>query len=109
MQAKLCATMANPIRLRILDVLATGEASVGEISERIGVAIGTVSRHLRGMRDANVLATRREGRAIYYRVRHHKIVECCHLVRQVLIEDLAEQGRIGEGLTAHERTTRPAR
>jgi len=92
--------MANPIRLRILEILDAGESSVGAISEAVGVTVGTVSRHLRLMRDSNVVATRKEGQVVYYRVRHHKIVECCRLVREVLIEDLTDYGRIASDYAA---------
>jgi len=94
LQARLCATMANPTRLRIIEILKSGEASVGAIADTLDCTISTVSKHLRHMRDTNVLTARKHGQTVYYRVRHHKIVECCQLVRGVLIEDLEEQGRL---------------
>jgi DNA-binding transcriptional ArsR family regulator len=94
LQSRLCATMANPTRLRIIEVLKAGEASVGAIAESLGCTISTISKHLRHMRETNVLTARKDGQTVYYRVRHHKIVECCQLVRSVLIEDLQEQGRL---------------
>ncbi len=105
LQARLCATMANPTRLRIIEVLKAGEASVGAIADALDSTISTTSKHLRHMRDTNVLAARKDGQTVYYRVRHHKIVECCQLVRSVLIDDLQEQGRLAgdfaAGISAH--------
>lgn len=94
LQAKLCATMANANRLRIIEALKSGEASVGGIAEAVGCTISTASQHLRLMRQHNLVAARKEGQTVYYRLRSPKVVECCQLVREVLIEDLQEQGRL---------------
>jgi DNA-binding transcriptional ArsR family regulator len=102
LQAKLCATMANANRLRIIEALKPGEASVGAIAEALRCTISTASQHLRLMRDNNVVAARKEGQAVYYRLRNPKVVECCQLVRDVLIEDLQEQGRIARDFAAQE-------
>lgn len=94
LQAKLCATMANANRLRIIEALKGGEASVGAIAEALGCTVSTVSQHLRLMRHHSLVASRKEGQAVYYRLRSPKVVECCQMVREVLIEDLQEQGRL---------------
>ena len=101
LQAKLCATMGNANRLRIIEVLKLGEASVGAIAEALGCTISTASQHLRLMRDANLLAARKEGQAVYYRLRSPKVVECCQMVRNLLIEDLQAQGRLASDYDAH--------
>jgi DNA-binding transcriptional ArsR family regulator len=100
LQAKLCATMANANRLRIIEVLKAGEASVGAVAEALGITVSAASQHLRLMRDNNVVAARKEGQTVYYRLRNPKVVECCQLVREVLIEDLQEQGRIARDFAA---------
>jgi DNA-binding transcriptional ArsR family regulator len=101
LQAKLCATMANANRLRIIEVLEAGEASVGAIAEALGCTVSTASQHLRLMRDNNLLAARKDAQTVYYRIRNPKVVECCHLVREVLIEDLQEQGRLAHDFVVH--------
>ena len=109
LQAKLCATMANPTRLRIIEVLKAGEASVGAIAETLGCSVSTASRHLSQMRTNNVLSARKEGQTVFYQVRQRKIIECCQLVRDVLIADLQEQGQVARdfavnGLASWERS-----
>lgn len=92
--------MANANRLRIIEALKAGEASVGAIAEALGCTVSTASQHLRLMRDANLVAARKDGQTVYYRLRSPKVVECCQLVREVLIEDLQEQGRIARDFAA---------
>ena len=100
LQAKLCATMGNANRLRIIEVLKHGETSVGAIAEALGCTVSAASQHLRLMRDANLVSARKEAQAVYYRLRSPKVVECCQMVRSLLIEDLQEQGRIARDYAA---------
>jgi DNA-binding transcriptional ArsR family regulator len=54
--------VADPTRRAILDMLLTGEHTVGEIAERFAVSRPAVSKHLRVLRDARLIRARREGR-----------------------------------------------
>ena len=65
--------MSHEGRLLILCVLLDGEKSVGEIEESVGLAQATVSQHLSRLRLDRILATRREGRQIYYRIVDNKV------------------------------------
>jgi DNA-binding transcriptional ArsR family regulator len=100
--------MANSNRLRIIEALKAGEASVGAIAEALGCTVSTASQHLRLMRDANLLAARKDAQTVYYRIHSPKIVECCQMVRQVLIDDLQEQGRMAQDFAAREPVGQPS-
>jgi ArsR family transcriptional regulator, virulence genes transcriptional regulator len=108
LQAKLCSTMGNANRLRIIEVLKAGEASVGAIAEALGCTVSTASQHLRIMRDANLVSARKDGQTVYYRLRSPKVVECCQMVRNLLIEDLQQQGRIARDYAALGPTAWPS-
>ncbi len=61
--------LADPTRLRCVVLLAAeGELCVCELTEALAVAQPKVSRHLALLRDAAVVADRREGRWIHYRL-----------------------------------------
>ena len=67
--ASLFRVLANDTRLRILHSIARGsEVSVNEIAEEVGAATTTVSNHLQRMADQGIVATRREGTRIHYRI-----------------------------------------
>jgi DNA-binding transcriptional ArsR family regulator len=93
-QADLYQTMANAKRLAIVDLLSRGEMCVGALAENLTSSVSTISQHLRNMRDKNIVTMRKEGHTVYYRLKNPKIVEGCHLVRQILLDDLEAQGRI---------------
>lgn len=66
--AALLRLLGNEKRLMVLCQLADGELSVGEIQTRIGLSQSALSQHLARLREEGVLATRREGQAIFYRI-----------------------------------------
>ncbi len=62
------AAMGNPKRLLILCRLAEGEASVGELQSVVGLSQSALSQHLARLREAGMVATRREAQTIHYRL-----------------------------------------
>jgi len=60
--------VAEPRRREILDALAGGERSVGDLVTRLGVAQPVVSKHLRVLREVGLVRVRDEGRQRYYRL-----------------------------------------
>ena len=73
-KANLFRTLANPTRLRILELLqVAGSLTVGEIQQRLGVGPANVSQHLAVLRAQGLVATRREGTSVWYRVRDPEV------------------------------------
>jgi len=71
----------DPARLRVLELLMSGERQVSEIAEMTQSEMSTTSQRLRILTNENLLMRRREGRVMYYRLAD------CHvetLVRNVL-------------------------
>lgn len=66
--ARLLRTLGNERRLMILCRLADGERSVGELQPLVGLSQSALSQHLAVLRAEDVVATRREGQTVRYRV-----------------------------------------
>jgi ArsR family transcriptional regulator, lead/cadmium/zinc/bismuth-responsive transcriptional repressor len=60
--------LAEPTRLRLVWALAAREHSVGELAELVGANVAAVSQHLARLREAGMVASRRDGTRIFYRV-----------------------------------------
>jgi ArsR family transcriptional regulator len=86
LHAELCSALANDKRLRILHLLGEKECSVGEIAQRLKINPSNVSQHLRVMRAAGVLTTRKDGTQIFYSPTSMKFVEGYRLIREGLAE-----------------------
>lgn len=67
--ANACAllkVLANPDRLLLMCQLSQGELSVGEMEEQLGIYQPTLSQQLGVLRENGLVATRREGKNIFY-------------------------------------------
>lgn len=102
LQAEICQTLANPKRLRILNLLKDGELSVGAMVQALGLAKANLSQHLGLMRQKGILTARRQGTTIYYRLATPGITAACRIMRQVLREALHARGRLPRCLLASE-------
>lgn len=69
--ASLLRLLANEKRLMILCQLADGELRVGDIQARVSLSQSALSQHLALLREEGVVATRREGTTIHYRIADH--------------------------------------
>ncbi|GMW07846.1 MAG: metalloregulator ArsR/SmtB family transcription factor [Gammaproteobacteria bacterium] len=65
---QLLKAAADPSRLRLLALLATGEATVGELVQVLGQSQPRVSRHLRVLSEARLVESFRDGQSVYYRL-----------------------------------------
>ncbi|HHN73358.1 MAG TPA: ArsR family transcriptional regulator, partial [Thermopetrobacter sp.] len=70
-------------RLRILCLLLDGEKSVGHISERLGMRQAAVSQQLQRLRAENLVAPRRQGKEIYYRVCSGEVVTFMQVLYEI--------------------------
>jgi DNA-binding transcriptional ArsR family regulator len=67
--------LAEPHRRHILDVLRSGETSVGALVQALGTSQPLVSKHLRVLRDAGFVAARVDGQRRLYRLRPEPLIE----------------------------------
>ena len=96
--------IADPTRRRILDVIRSGERSVNELVERVGMHQPGVSRHLRVLREAGLVEVRRDGQRRLYRLR----AEPLRALDEWLEPYRAELAGRLDALEQHlERTARP--
>jgi ArsR family transcriptional regulator len=83
--------LAEPLRLRILQMLEDGEMSVTAITEAVQTTQPNVSKHLKMLQDAGFVARRQEGNTVYYSIADDSVFALCDLVC----------GSIRERLNAH--------
>ena len=66
-------SIANRHRLMVLCSLVDGEVSAGDLSRRLGLTQSNLSRHLGTLREEGLVATRRDGTTIYYRIASDRV------------------------------------
>ena len=82
--------LAEPTRVKLLDRLHSGEASVQELAEAVGTTQQNVSKHLVALADAGILGRRKQGNFVYYRVIDDSIWQLCEDVCGSVERRLAE-------------------
>lgn len=72
--------LGEPMRIRILDRLREGEATVGELSDALSASQQNVSKHLAVLADAGMLGRRKGGNHVYYRIVDEGVFTLCDQV-----------------------------
>ena len=72
--------LADPLRVRIIDLLRDGELSVGAIASELGAGQRNVSKHLSVLVESGTLARRKEGTSAYYRIADERVLALCEQV-----------------------------
>ena len=80
--ADIIKLLGHPERLKIVEVLERGEASVSEIRDAVDLPQAIVSQHLARLRGANVVAARRDGVHVLYRVIEPKVHHVLTCIRE---------------------------
>ncbi len=88
--AQVAKALGHAHRLEILELLAQAERSVEAIAERIGLSVANASQHLRLMRGAGLLASRREGKRIFYRLSDSSVLDLTAALHRVAERNLAK-------------------
>ena len=73
--AAVARALGDPKRLCVLESLAGGEASVGELATRVACQVPNMSQHLAVLRSAGLVAARRDGSTVYYRLADPMVLE----------------------------------
>jgi ArsR family transcriptional regulator len=83
--------MSDPMRLQILNGLQEGELSVMQIVEKTSTSQPNISKHLKILQNAGLVARRREGNMVFYEIADQSIFVLCDLVCNSLEERLRSQ------------------
>ena len=85
--AELFSVLSTPIRLRIISAVCQGEKNVTQLLTEIDTTQPNMSQHLNTLYRSGVLAKRREGTQMYYRLQSERVATLCRAVcTQVAIE-----------------------
>jgi DNA-binding transcriptional ArsR family regulator len=81
--AAVSRALADAKRLCVLEVLATGERSVGQLSRDASCQIPNMSQHLAVLRSAGLVTTRRDGNTVLYRLADPRVLEAYKLIQSL--------------------------
>ncbi|HSI52609.1 MAG TPA: metalloregulator ArsR/SmtB family transcription factor [Ramlibacter sp.] len=88
--ARIGRAVASPKRLEMLEVLAQGEKTVEALSEELSIDVKLASAHLKALREARLVDSRRDGKYICYRLSGQDVATLWVNLREVAQEHLLE-------------------
>jgi DNA-binding transcriptional ArsR family regulator len=91
--------IAEPMRVRLLDLLRDGEASVNELATQLGASQQNVSKHLAVLADVGIVGRRKDGNHVYYRIVDEGVLGLCEQVCGSMQTHLAALTALVEGNT----------
>jgi ArsR family transcriptional regulator len=81
--AGLLRAVSNETRLMVLCRLGQAEMSVGDINDAVGLSQSALSQHLAKLRAEGLVATRREGQAIFYRIADKRVGQLISALHEI--------------------------
>lgn len=88
--ARIGKALSSPKRLELIELLAQGELTVDVLAQRSSMDIRLTSAHLRALREARLVETRRDGKFIHYRLSGQDVAELWMNLRETAEEHLVE-------------------
>lgn len=92
--AAVAKTLGHVHRLELLEQMAQGERSVEVLSDRTGLSIANASQHLQLLKHGGLIAGRREGKFVYYRLVDDSILDALAALRRVAERNVVEVDKI---------------
>lgn len=92
--AELFGLLSTPVRLKIISAVCNGERNVSDLLTQIKTTQPNMSQHLSTLFRAGVLAKRREGTQIYYRLQSEKVAMLCRAVCTQLAVELDDDSGV---------------
>lgn len=105
LKAEFFKTLGHPARIQILELLAEGEHSVGELMPKLGLESSHLSQQLAVLRRAGMVVARKQGNNVIYSMASDDMAELLLLARKVLTGMLTDQVGLLKDLQAGSQPT----
>jgi rhodanese-related sulfurtransferase len=92
--ARAAKALASGRRIELLDVLANGERTVEALAREVGLSVANTSQHLQVLRQAGLVAGRRQGTSIFYRLAAPEVFQLWQALRTLAASRLADVERL---------------
>jgi ArsR family transcriptional regulator len=95
-KAELFKALGHPMRLRILEILRSGEKTVADLRDRLGPDASSVSQQLALMRNRQLVHARKQGTNVWYTVRDPLIFDLLDIARHIFENQVASMTSVLE-------------
>ena len=99
LHAQICSSLSDPNRILIIYKLSEHSFSVGDLVEALNIPQPTVSRHLKILRDRNIVVAERDGQSVFYSLTDRRIIKALDILRAILADSLGSQVALAQTAT----------
>lgn len=99
LHSRLCAGLADPKRILILYQLAEEPKCVNDLAEALNLTQPTTSRHLKNLRERDMVIAERDGQSVIYSIADQRIIHALDLLREVLADMLRSQASLSRSVS----------
>jgi ArsR family transcriptional regulator len=99
LHSRLCAGLADPKRILILYQLADEPKRVNDLAEALSLTQPTTSRHLKNLRERDMVIAERDGQSVIYSIADQRIIDALDLLREVLADMLKSQASLSRSVS----------
>ena len=105
--ARVAQALAHGNRLQLLELIAQGERSVDALATMTGMTVANASQHLQALRQAGLVAARKDGQRVYYSVSGDDVLALCAGLRSVAETRVAEVEKLVRDFIGHRDELEP--
>jgi len=105
--ARVAQALAHGNRLQLLELIAQGERSVDALAALTGMTVANTSQHLQALRQAGLVAARKDGQRVYYSVSGDDVLALCAGLRGVAETRVAEVEKMVRDFIGHRDELEP--
>jgi DNA-binding transcriptional ArsR family regulator len=98
LHANICQGLSDPKRILMLYALRDRPMHVNELADALHVPQPTISRHLKILRERQLVAAEREGPSVLYSLADERVIDALDILRAVLLGTLSRQGVLAENM-----------
>jgi DNA-binding transcriptional ArsR family regulator len=96
LHADICSALAEPSRILILYALNEKNYTVNDLAHALGAPQPTISRHLKVLRERNLVEAVRQGTNVEYHMTDHRLIEALDLLRSVMRDRITHRANLVE-------------
>ena len=101
--------LADPTRLRMVNLLMQGERTVGDVAEGLGLRHGTASSHLGVLSRAGIVGSRKDGTRAYYCITNPMVHDLCKVMCQGIKDEFERNALLARGVPVQDESQAPSR
>jgi DNA-binding transcriptional ArsR family regulator len=94
LHADVCSALADPTRILILYALSEKPFTVNDLADTLGLPQPSASRHLKVLRERNLVTAVRQGMNVEYTLADHRLIEALDLLRGVMRDRISERASL---------------